>query len=136
MVEVSEWKRAGASPDTGMLRYSRSPEAPGSGEGQNMEYEVGAVAKRFACAAEIPIVHHPDEVLEQGRTKVKADTIMATWSRVNDGAWDVIAVTVIGDRVYRGEVQANDRRIFKWDKMEFVPRWVMNLIKANRPDSK
>lgn len=119
-----------------MLRYSRSPEVPGSGEGQNMEYEIGAVAKRYACAVEIPIVQHPDEVLEQGRTKMHADTIMATWSRVDAGAWDVIAVTVVGAHIVRGELRPNDRIVFRYDKMEFVPRWVMNLIRANRPDSK
>lgn len=101
-----------------------------------MDYEVGAIAKRYACSVEIPIVRHPDEVLEQGRTKMKADTIMATWSRVDNGPWDVIAVTVVGDHIVRGELRANDRIIFRWDKMEFVPRWVMNLIKANGPDRK
>jgi hypothetical protein len=100
------------------------------------EYEVGTIAKRYACAVEIPIVRHPDEVLDQSRTKMKADTIMATWSRIDDGAWDVIAVSVVGARIVRREVRANDRIVFRWDKMEFVPRWVMNLIKANRPDSK
>ena len=126
----------GATESATMLRYSRSSERPGNGEEQIMEYEVGAVTKRFVCAVEIPIVHHPDEVLEQGRTKMKADTIMATWKRVDSDGWDVIAVSVIGAHIVRGELRNNDRIVFKYDTMEFVPRWVMNLIKANRPDSK
>jgi hypothetical protein len=119
-----------------MLRYSRSPEAPGSGEEQHMTaYEVGAITKSYACSVEIEVIDHPDKVMEQGRTKMEADTIMATWSRVNKGDWAPVAVSVVGAHIVRGELRPNDRIIWRYSKMENVPRWVMNLIKANRPDS-
>jgi hypothetical protein len=126
----------GVYADFSMLRYSGSPDGPGNGEEHAMEYEVGAITKRYACSIEIPVVSHPEQKLEQGSVRIIADTIMATWGRVGDGAWDVKSVSVVGARLVRGEVRENERRVFSWDRVEFVPRWVINIVRSNRPDTK
>lgn len=99
----------------------------------SVSYEIGEVSKRYACSTEIPLVQC-STLLEQSRIKIKPDTIMATWGRVNAGDWDLVSVSVVGARIVADELRANDRRVFSYSRTEFAPRWVIGAAMSNKPD--
>lgn len=93
------------------------------------------ITKRFACFMEITF--EPEEILEEGSKRQQADTINVQWGREGDSPWRPVSVSTAGNRVVRprgGELEVREERIiFRYEELGFVPRWIMNLIMSNIP---
>jgi hypothetical protein len=93
------------------------------------------VTKRFACFMEIRF--ETDELLEEGSKRMQPDTINVQWGRTGDSPWQVVSVSTAGNRVVKprgGELEVREERIiFRYEELGFVPRWIMNTIMSNIP---
>lgn len=96
---------------------------------------VSRVSKRLACFMELTI--DAVEILEEGNKRMLPDTINVQWGRVDDAPWRVLSVSTAGNRVIkpRGEApEVTDQRIvFSYEELDFVPRWIMNAVNSNIP---
>lgn len=97
--------------------------------------QVTRVSKRLACFMELSI--EADEILEEGSKRMIPDTINVQWGRVDDSPWRILSVSTAGNRVIKprgGVPEVTDQRIvFSYEELDFVPRWIMNAVKSNIP---
>lgn len=93
-------------------------------------YTVTTVKKQYACSIEVGLADTP--AVQYGAVTILPDTLIANWGRTGK-EWYVVAISVAGPRLVRGELRPTDRRVMRFQKVEDAPRWVQAAAKSNTP---
>lgn len=93
-------------------------------------YTVTGVKKQYACSIELGLEDTPS--VQYGAVTILPDTLIANWGRTGS-TWYLVAISVSGPRLVRGELRPTDRRVMRFQKVEDAPRWVQAAARSNTP---